>query len=73
MPTIVWNHITIVYRATNFTPFQLMYGVEAVLAEEIKHQSLRTTIETSMCPNEAEEKDVLKSDRLKAVTNLQKY
>jgi hypothetical protein len=26
-----------------------------------------------VCPNEAEEKDLLKSDRLKAVANLQKY
>jgi hypothetical protein len=39
-----------------------------VLPEEIKHQSLHTTTEASRCPSEAEEKD-----RLKAVTNLQKY
>jgi hypothetical protein len=25
------------------------------------------------CPNEAEEKDLLESDRLKAVVNLEKY
>jgi hypothetical protein len=25
MPTAVWSHNTIVCRATNFTPFQLMY------------------------------------------------
>jgi hypothetical protein len=50
-----------------------MYGVEAVLLEEIKHQSLQTATETPACPNEAEEKDLLESDRLKAVTNLQKY
>jgi hypothetical protein len=49
-----------------------MYGVEAVLLEEIKHQSLQTATETPACPNEAEEKDLLESDRLKAVTNLQK-
>jgi hypothetical protein len=40
IPTAVWSHNTIVCRATNFTPIQLMYGAEAVLAEEIKHQSL---------------------------------
>jgi hypothetical protein len=28
---------------------------------------------TLACPSEAEEKDLLESDRLKAVTNLQKY
>jgi hypothetical protein len=49
-----------------------MYGAEPVLPEEIKHWSLWTAIETTVCPNEAEEKDLLESDRLKAVANLQK-
>jgi hypothetical protein len=34
---------------------------------------MRTTVEVPSCPNEAEEKDLLESDRLKAVANLQKY
>jgi hypothetical protein len=37
MPRAVWNHNTIVYRATNFTPFRLLFGAEAVLPEEIKY------------------------------------
>jgi hypothetical protein len=37
MPTVVWSHNTIVCRATNFTPFWLMYGAGAILPEEIKH------------------------------------
>jgi hypothetical protein len=73
MPTIVWSHNTTVCRAINFTPFWLMYGAEAVLPEEIKHQSLQTTTETTACPNEVEENDLLESDRLKAVVNLEKY
>jgi hypothetical protein len=28
----VWSHNTIVYRATNFTPFQLLFRAEAMLA-----------------------------------------
>jgi IS30 family transposase len=40
MLTAIWSHNTIVCRATNFTPFRLMYGAKAVLPEEIKHQSL---------------------------------
>jgi hypothetical protein len=44
MPQAVWSHDTIVRRETNFMPFQLMYGAEAVLLEEEKHRSLRTTI-----------------------------
>jgi hypothetical protein len=50
-----------------------MYGVEAMLLEEIKHQTLRATTENTVCHSEAEEKDFLESDRLKAVSNLQKY
>jgi hypothetical protein len=73
MSTTAWNHNTTVCRATNFTPFQLMYGREAMLLEEIKHQSLQTTTETFPCANEAEEKDLLESDRLKAVVNLENY
>jgi hypothetical protein len=64
MPTTIWSHNTTVYRATNFTLFQLMYGVEAMLPEEIKHRSLRVTTESTTCPSEAEEKDLLESDRL---------
>jgi hypothetical protein len=50
-----------------------MYGAEAVQLEEIKHRSLHTTTETTACPNEVKEKDLLESDRLNAVANLQKY
>jgi hypothetical protein len=34
---------------------------------------MRTIVEALPCPNEAKEKDLLESDRLKAVTNLQRY
>jgi hypothetical protein len=46
MPTVVWSHNTTVCRATNFTPFWLMYGAEAVLRKEVKHRSLRTATKT---------------------------
>jgi hypothetical protein len=69
----VWSHNTIVCRATNFTPFWFLFGVEVVLPEEIKHQSFCTTAEASTCPSEPEEKDLLESYKIKAVTNLQKY
>jgi hypothetical protein len=44
-----------------------------MLPEEVKHRSLRAAAESTTCLNEAEEKDLLESDRLKAVTNLEKY
>jgi hypothetical protein len=37
MPTAVWSHNTTMCRASNFTPFRLMFGAKAVLPEEIKH------------------------------------
>jgi hypothetical protein len=58
MPTAVWSHNTTVCRASNFTPFQLMYAVEAVPLEEIKHRSLPTATETTVCPNEASRIDL---------------
>jgi hypothetical protein len=73
MPMVVWSHNTIVCRATNFTPFQLMYGADTMLPEEIKHRSLWAAAESTPCPSEAEDKDLLESDRLMAVTNLEKY
>jgi hypothetical protein len=39
MPMKIWSYNTIVYRATNFTPFQLMFRAQAVLPKEIKHKS----------------------------------
>jgi hypothetical protein len=48
-----------------------LFIAEAVLPEEIKHRSLRMAVEATCCPNEAKEKDLLESDRLKAVPNLQ--
>jgi hypothetical protein len=73
MPQTVWSHNTIVCRATNFTSFWLMYRAEVVLLEEVKHRSLGTTTTTPACPCEAKEKDLLESDNLEVVANLQKY
>jgi hypothetical protein len=73
MLKIIWSHNTIVSRTTNFTPFRLLFGAEAVLPEEIKHKSLRTMTEASPRPNEAEDKDLLEPNRVMVVVNLQKY
>jgi hypothetical protein len=72
VPRAVWSHNTKVCTTTNFKPFWLLFGAEAVLLEEIKQYSLHTTAEVPTCPSEVEE-DLLKSDRLKTVANLQKY
>ena len=41
LPKVVWSHNTTASRTTGFTPFKLLYGEEAMLPEEAKHQSLR--------------------------------
>ena len=38
---VVWSHNTTTSRMTGFTPFKLLYDEEAMLLEEIKHQSLQ--------------------------------
>jgi hypothetical protein len=73
MPRAVWSYNTMICRATNFTPFQLVFRAEAVLPEEIKNKSLRIAAEAPPCPTKAEEKDLQESERLKAVPNLHKY
>jgi hypothetical protein len=49
-----------------------LYGAEAALSKEIKHRSLQTATKAPPCPSEAEDKDLLEPDKLKAVANLQK-
>jgi hypothetical protein len=36
LPKVVWAHNIIVSRSTNFTPFKLLCGEEAITPEEIK-------------------------------------
>jgi hypothetical protein len=50
-----------------------LYRDEAVLPEEIKHRSPQTVKEVHPCPTQAEDKDLLEPNRLKAVTKLQRY
>jgi hypothetical protein len=72
MPQALWRNNTRVCRATNFMSFWLMYGAEAILPKEVKHQSLRTAMATPACPSEAEEKDLLESDRLAKISGRDK-
>jgi hypothetical protein len=73
LPSVVWSHNTSVSRATNCMPFKLLYGEEPVTPEEIKHQSTRTRSEATYSPIEAESKDLVEPERMKAVENLQSY
>jgi hypothetical protein len=44
LPKVVWVHNTIVSRSTNFSPFKLLYGEEAMTSEEIQFQGPRINI-----------------------------
>jgi len=35
LPKIIWAHNTTTSRSTNFTPFKLLYGEEAITHKEI--------------------------------------
>jgi hypothetical protein len=41
LPKVIWSHNTTVSRATCFTPFRLLFGIEAMTPEEIKNESMR--------------------------------
>lgn len=69
---VVWSHDTSDCRATGITPFKLLFGEEAVLPEELRHGSPRTTSEGTT-QDEALDKDLLEDTRCLAVNNLHRY
>jgi hypothetical protein len=71
LPRAVWSHNTSVCRATEFTPFKLLCGEGPVTPEDIKFRSTRTKTEAIYSPSEAESKDLLELEHMKAVENLQ--
>jgi len=72
LPRVVWSHNTTASRATGFTPFKLLYGEEAMLPEEIKHQSLRS-MKQLIAKDEGYCKEIVEASRLEAVENISKY
>ena len=72
LPKVVWSHNTIASRTTGFTPFKLLYGEEAMLLEEVKHQSL-PIIKQALAEDEEYSKETIEGTRLEAVKNITKY
>jgi hypothetical protein len=50
-----------------------LYGEEPISPEEIKLRSARTNMKAIYSPTEAETKDLLEPECMKAVKNLQSY
>jgi hypothetical protein len=69
---VEWRN-TSINRATNFTPFKLLYSEEQVTLEEIKLSTARTRAEAIYSPTKVESKGLLELELMKAVENLQSY
>jgi hypothetical protein len=74
-PSVFWALQTNVNRATRDTPFNLVYGVDVVLAPEIYLESARVAHFNSECQVESRELGsiLLEERRNTALINVQKY
>jgi hypothetical protein len=68
----VWSHNTTTSRTIGFTPFKLLYGKEAMLPKEIKHQSL-WVMKQVLAVDEEYSKETIEGIRLEVVENITKY
>ena len=68
----MWSHNTTASRTTGFTPFKLLYGEEAMLPKEVRHQSLHV-IKQALAEDEEYFKEMIEGTRLEAVENIAKY
>jgi hypothetical protein len=73
LPEVVWALNKTECRATGFTPFCLLYGSKAVMPQEIKHGSPRTSISAISDVDEPTSKDLIDGDRVFALQALNKY
>jgi hypothetical protein len=75
LPSVLWTLRTNVNRATRDTPFNLVYGADAVLPPEIYLQSARVAHFDSEHQVEARELDsiLLEERRNTALINVRKY
>jgi hypothetical protein len=64
---VVWVYNTTISRSTNFSPFKLLYGEEAMTPEEIQFQGPRTNIEIIDEDQQMTSKDLLEKERMKAI------
>jgi hypothetical protein len=67
LPEVVWALNMTECRATGFTPFRLLYGLEAMMPQEIKHGSPRTSTSAVPDVDEPTSKDLIDRDRVLAL------
>jgi hypothetical protein len=72
LPSVVWSLRTTPSRATGFTPFFLVYGVEAILPTDLEYGSPRTRAYTDQS-NQASREDSLEEARDRALLHSARY
>jgi transposase InsO family protein len=70
---VVWSHNTTVSRSTGFTPFKLLFNDEAIILEEAKTGSIRTTASTEDEVGSQITKDTIEGTRPQAIEHINKY
>jgi hypothetical protein len=70
---VVWNHNTVVSRSSDFTPFKLLFGDEAITPEEARRGSIRTMVSIKDEEGYKITKDTIEGTRLQAVDHINKY
>jgi transposase InsO family protein len=74
LPKVIWSHNTTVSRATGFTPFRLLFGIEAMTPEEIKNERIRVLKGKEIEEIDKKvEKDMIELTILEAAENIEKY
>jgi hypothetical protein len=75
LPSVVWSLRTTPSRATGFTPFFLVYGIEAILPTDLEYGSLRTRAYTDQSNQASREDslDQLEEARDRALLHLARY
>ena len=58
LPAVLWSLRTTLNRSTGYTPFFMVYGAEAVLPTDIKHDLPRVAWYTEVDAKEARENGV---------------
>jgi transposase InsO family protein len=70
---VVWSHNTTASRSTEFTPFKLIFGDEAITPEEAKIGSIRTIASAEYEADYQVTKDTIEWTRLQAIEHINKY
>jgi hypothetical protein len=71
--TVVWNHNTVVSKSTGSTPFNLLFGEEAITPKEARRESIRTLSSTEDEENCKITKNTIEGTRLQAIEHINKY